>query len=161
MLAVAVVLLLPAVTRADYITVKSSYLNVRSGPGTTFQIVRTITEGESFQLAETKGLWCRIILDDGSEAWVYRSYVEVRKGDMPGMVKKEEIQEPDTTGRETSLLMKPVILAVGITVLLLVFWRRRQLRQRFSHWMQAWSGYRREDPFRYDHRRPERDEWKL
>ena len=43
----------------------------------------------------------------------------------------------------------------------LAVWRRHELMEWFGRKMQALSGYRREDPFRYDDASPDRDEWKL
>jgi SH3-like domain-containing protein len=158
----AAALIMPSLAHADYIVVKSSYLNVRSGPGTSFEVIRTITEGESFQLAETKGLWCRIKLENGSEAWIYRSYVEIRKGDMPGLVKdtpaEEEEKAAEKGGSAWAQLVFIALLLIGAS---LAVWKRHELMDWFGRSMQSASGYRREDPFRYDNGNPDRDDWKM
>jgi type IV pilus assembly protein PilM len=51
------------------------YLNVRSGPGTSFSIVTTVTPGEEYVVLEMQAGWYKLDLMD-SEGWVSTRYVD-------------------------------------------------------------------------------------
>jgi len=49
--------------------------NVRSGPGTKFEILFTIKEGISFKILKRKGNWIHIQHADGDKGWIHKSLV--------------------------------------------------------------------------------------
>lgn len=57
--------------------VTSSSLNMRSGPGTNFAIIRTLTLGTEFTVIKKEGDWLQIRLKDGREGWVHSGYVRL------------------------------------------------------------------------------------
>ncbi len=56
----------------------TGFLNVRSGPGTNFQLLTTLFVGEKVAWVKEEGGWFQIILRDGASGWVTNTYVEVR-----------------------------------------------------------------------------------
>lgn len=49
--------------------------NVRSGPGTRFDILFTVEKGIPFKVVRRKGDWIRIEHADGDKGWIYKSLV--------------------------------------------------------------------------------------
>jgi len=49
--------------------------NVRSGPGTNYDIQFTVDKGVPFKVLEEKGDWIHVIHADGDQGWIYRSLV--------------------------------------------------------------------------------------
>ena len=45
-------------------------VNLRKGPGTSYNIVGNVKKGTSLKILEVNGGWLRVRLDDGSTAWV-------------------------------------------------------------------------------------------
>ena len=62
-------------------TVLSSIANIRSGPGTTFPIVRTMTRGRVMMIAEVRGDWLRLASFRAGRGprWVHRTNVELTR----------------------------------------------------------------------------------
>lgn len=54
-------------------TVTASALNVRSGAGTRYSVVKVISRGTQVTIYETKGSWGRI----GDGQWVYMQYIKI------------------------------------------------------------------------------------
>lgn len=52
------------------------YLNVRSGPDTTYKQVARVLPGEEYVLLEEDGDWVKIVIDDELEGWVFGTFVE-------------------------------------------------------------------------------------
>ena len=56
-----------------YFEVTASSLNVRSGPGTNFGVLRKVYKGNEVQAGERRGDWVRI----DSDGWVHGAYLRV------------------------------------------------------------------------------------
>jgi len=54
------------------ITIKDT-VNVRSGPGMTFDIRSTIGKGIPFKVLEKKGNWFHVRHSDGDQGWIHKS----------------------------------------------------------------------------------------
>lgn len=54
-----------------------SNINIRSGPGTGYQVVSRASRGERFMLADRSSDWYKIILDNGGSGWIASWLVEV------------------------------------------------------------------------------------
>ncbi|SFJ60451.1 SH3 domain-containing protein [Jannaschia pohangensis] len=52
------------------------YLNLRSGPGTRFDILRRLSPGDSVAVLETVGRWYRVRVSSGQEGWVAGDFLE-------------------------------------------------------------------------------------
>ena len=51
-------------------------INIRSGPGTQFRIVRMINSGQKLEVLETEDNWSKIQMPDGLEGWVFTTYLQ-------------------------------------------------------------------------------------
>ncbi|ATW25533.1 N-acetylmuramoyl-L-alanine amidase [Candidatus Formimonas warabiya] len=58
------------------VSVDTSLLNIRSGPGTTFAKVGQATAGQQFTVLEEKEGWLKIQLSDSSTGWLIKDYVK-------------------------------------------------------------------------------------
>jgi SH3-like domain-containing protein len=56
------------------VTIKKN-CNVRSGPGTAFEIVFTVGKGIPFKVNKRKGNWIHIRHADGDRGWIYKTLV--------------------------------------------------------------------------------------
>ncbi len=50
-----------------------SSVNLREGPGGSYKVIGNIKKGTTLTVLEEKGDWLRVCLDDGREAWVFKS----------------------------------------------------------------------------------------
>lgn len=57
----------------------TGWLNVRSGPGTSFAPVGKVNPGEAYPLLAEEGEWYRIQLSQGKEGWVAKQYTVIIK----------------------------------------------------------------------------------
>jgi uncharacterized protein (TIGR02594 family) len=60
-------------------------LNVRSGPGTNFEILDTLTAGDVVEELSAEG-WCPIPMEDGSVGWLARKYLTAAALEAPAPV---------------------------------------------------------------------------
>ncbi len=148
----------PNVAHADYIRIEGSVVNVRQGPGTTFPVLFQADAGEEYSLVSLEGLWCRITLDGGREAWVFRRLVAVLPGTMPNVGKRatKGSAKIEKNGMDKYFFPAGLLLLGGVLV-----WKRKKIVRSWTRKMRDISGYRRESPFRYDERPPEKDRWEL
>jgi len=49
--------------------------NIRSGPGTRFDILFTVERGVPFKVVKTDGDWLNIAHSDGDQGWIHRTLV--------------------------------------------------------------------------------------
>jgi hypothetical protein len=148
---------------ADYIRVKGSVVNVRQGPGTTYQVLFQAKQGDKFDLLKTEGLWCLIKLDDGKQAWVFGRLVDILPGEKS---LKPDSQTVSKTGRKgpSSIWLdhrNKILIFVGVFFAFVLLLKRRRLAESFRLKLREISGYRREQPFRYDNRKPKDDRWEI
>ena len=54
---------------------KKDNCNVRSGPGTGFDIVFTVEKGIPFKVLKRKGAWIHIQHSDGDKGWIHKQLV--------------------------------------------------------------------------------------
>jgi uncharacterized protein YgiM (DUF1202 family) len=55
------------------------YTNIRSGPGTQYEIIGTVVENEVFYVISTEGNWWRIRTKDGKEGYMHKSRIRILK----------------------------------------------------------------------------------
>lgn len=71
-----VLLVVPAIgLAAKNVSVKSTTLNVRTGPGTNFPISMELFEGYPLQVIQQKGDWLQVTDFDNDKGWVFAKYV--------------------------------------------------------------------------------------
>ncbi|WP_418790788.1 N-acetylmuramoyl-L-alanine amidase [Phosphitispora sp. TUW77] len=98
-----------------YLLVKESIVNIRSGPGTGYEIVSKTRAGEQFSILSQEDQWYQIITSDGSSGWIAGWLVEVHalntpsrdgndlydhSGPQPEEPEITETEEPETTETE-------------------------------------------------------------
>ena len=57
------------------LSIKGSRVNIRSGPGTTYSILTTLTKGQQVKALGKQGEWYQVQLPDGKVGWVYATLV--------------------------------------------------------------------------------------
>lgn len=61
-----------------YIKTTNSYVNLRSGPGTGYETVGKLLQGEAGTIIQVDGNWFKIRLTSGQEAWVANWVVDIK-----------------------------------------------------------------------------------
>ena len=51
------------------------YLNLRTGPGSSFAIVQRMYNGDSVEIVERKGGWVRVFHQSGATGWCFEKYL--------------------------------------------------------------------------------------
>lgn len=72
---------LPTVTHAEPLFVNDTndgYLNLRSGPGTNFQIITRLYGGTEVDAIGQSGSWRRVVLPDGTTGWASGNFMSRR-----------------------------------------------------------------------------------
>jgi SH3-like domain-containing protein len=57
------------------VIVKKDNCNVRTGPGTEYDIHFTVDRGVPFKVLEEKGAWLHVVHADGDQGWINRALV--------------------------------------------------------------------------------------
>ncbi|MEO9574122.1 MAG: SH3 domain-containing protein [Tateyamaria sp.] len=55
---------------------KDGWLNLRSGPGTSYRVLQRMDNGLRVEELERSGTWSNIALPNGREGWAYRKYMK-------------------------------------------------------------------------------------
>lgn len=76
-------------------TVTASKLNVRSGPGTNYDSIHTLWQGNVVTVIEGSNGWYKIQLSNGKTGWVSGSYLQVSSSGTP-------VKDLSTTGTVTA-----------------------------------------------------------
>ena len=66
---------------------KDGWLNLRSGPGTSFRVIQRMDNGLRVQELERNGNWSNIALPDGREGWAFRKGMKTASSDSGKMVR--------------------------------------------------------------------------
>ena len=69
----------PQVFSGDTVVVQQTndgFLNMRSGPGTNFDILRRMYPGDRLRVLERQGNWLRVQTANGSKGWASHRYVK-------------------------------------------------------------------------------------
>lgn len=56
----------------------TGYLNVRSGPGTNFEVKTKVTPGDKYDLIEEKDGWYLISIEEDLSGWVISTYADIK-----------------------------------------------------------------------------------
>lgn len=94
--------LTPSVTPQNQVRIVANTVNVRSGPGTGYEVINQLNRDEIVVLQEISAdsLWYRVALDDMIDAWISASLVEFVDEDF--MTTPTQIVQPTRTLRPTS-----------------------------------------------------------
>jgi len=86
-------------TLSQEVTVTASTLNVRRGPGTSYEVVEQFEQGTAVKVLQESNDWMRLFLDDGSTAWIY-GYYTLDAGDSGSGRDDDASQAPSRGGRQ-------------------------------------------------------------
>jgi len=64
------------VSAADYVSVKGDNVNVRSGPGTNYQVSMELFAGYPLKVASTQGDWLKVVDFEKDSGWIHKSLVD-------------------------------------------------------------------------------------
>ena len=56
---------------------RDGYLNLRSGPGTRYRILREMNNGEFVDILESSGSWVRVRHESGATGWAAARYLRI------------------------------------------------------------------------------------
>jgi len=68
--------LVDQVSAANYVSVKGDNVNVRSGPGTNYQVSMELFAGYPLKVSSTQGDWLKVIDFENDTGWIHTSLVE-------------------------------------------------------------------------------------
>ena len=75
----------PSVAETRYVYSPSDgYLNLRTGPGTRYDIIREMYNGERVRIVEYAGRWVRVVHESGARGWASSRYLVRRGAERPG-----------------------------------------------------------------------------
>ena len=57
------------------VIVKADHCNLRTGPGTQYDIAFTVNKGIPFKVLQTKGKWLQVQHADGDSGWIHKKLV--------------------------------------------------------------------------------------
>ena len=156
------VFVFPGPVQADFIRIRGTVVNVRQGPGTSHTVLFQAKQGEEYPLIKTEGLWCLVQLGEEKDAWVFAKLVDIVPGELPESsvsVPEAGPEEPPRTFLEKAV--KPAFYFAILLFFLFLLRNRRRILQKIRMKLMEVSGYKREEPFRYDDRQPRDDTWEL
>ena len=117
---------------------------------------------KEFDLVRTEGLWCLVKIASDQEAWVFRKLVNVVQGNRPGMTSgEEESEDPASSQGGLSIVEKIGFSFIAFLLAIVVIWKRRSILRFAGIKLKEISGYKRDQAFRYDNRKPSDDSWEL
>lgn len=61
---------------ADYVSVKGDNVNVRSGPGTNYQVTLELFAGYPLKITTRQGDWLKVIDYENDSGWIHKSLVD-------------------------------------------------------------------------------------
>lgn len=61
---------------AEYVSIISDNVNVRSGPGTNYQIAMELYAGYPLQVVDKQGEWLKVVDFENDSGWIHGSLVE-------------------------------------------------------------------------------------
>lgn len=71
-----------ATAQAERMTVRSSIANIRSGPGTNYDVIWNVEKNHPLFILEKDGAWYRFRDFEGDEGWIHKSLL----GDTPAVI---------------------------------------------------------------------------
>ena len=75
MVLIILILCYSPVNAASRLSVKAGIANMRSGPGTKYEVLWQVEKFHPFMLVEKKGNWMRVKDFEGDSAWLHKSLV--------------------------------------------------------------------------------------
>ncbi len=96
---------------ADYVTVRSDAVNVRTGPGTDHQVAMELFAGYPLQVLERQGEWLRIVDFEKDSGWIHTSLVETNNTVIVNASTSVNMRaEPSTSSAVVATVERGVVL---------------------------------------------------
>lgn len=76
-------------------TIKGSSVNIRKGPGLTYNVITQLKKGEKLDILEESGSWVKTKTTDDIIGWVSSSYIE--KGTTSAQIEHPKTPEPENS----------------------------------------------------------------
>lgn len=106
-----IVLLCPALTTAQTVSVKKDTVNVRSGPGTSYPVSMELFKGYPLKVLETKGDWLKVSDFENDQGWIFSPLVVPNHTVIVnGKTSINMRSKPDTTGSIVATVDRGVVL---------------------------------------------------
>ncbi len=89
----------PASNPETVAVVNVSALNVRSGPGTTYERIGVISQNTTMTILKEQGEWLQIRLNNGETGWIFKEYASLNQNPVPAPLTPQTPSQPapDTT----------------------------------------------------------------
>jgi uncharacterized protein YgiM (DUF1202 family) len=107
---------------ASKVYVTGGKVNIRSGPGTSFEIITSVRNNAALEKLDIKGNWTKIKMENGQEGWIFNKLISATPIDplkvSSDAVKKLLIEVNKATGSEylTSVVVKEKGMLLEVTV---------------------------------------------
>ncbi|GAQ16692.1 N-acetylmuramoyl-L-alanine amidase LytC precursor [Oceanobacillus picturae] len=85
---------------ADEIELTGDSVNIRSGPGTNFDVIGSGNSGDTYELLEEQGDWMRIQFNE-EDGWVTSSFTKMAEAEKEEEKEDEKVTETSTSPVET------------------------------------------------------------
>jgi uncharacterized protein YgiM (DUF1202 family) len=98
-------LLVPAATAVETLTITGDQAIVRAKPGVTHPILTLVPRGAIFPVLETQDEWYKILLEDGREGWITRAVGRVEEEE-----RKLTVAAPQPAGAPGTLTRRGLVI---------------------------------------------------
>jgi len=99
------------VLAADYVSVIGDNVNVRSGPGTNYQVAMELFAGYPLKVVTTQGDWLKIVDFENDSGWIHNSLVEPGNTVIVNGEKSVNMRaEPSTTSNIIATVDRGVVM---------------------------------------------------
>ncbi len=88
-----------AVSAAQRVTVKAGIANIRSGPGTKYEVLWQVEQYHPFLVIEKKGNWYKVKDFEGDMAWIHKSLLGKMTGVITRKTKSNVRSKPTTKSK--------------------------------------------------------------
>ncbi|QDP40709.1 SH3 domain-containing protein [Radiobacillus deserti] len=109
------VLSISSVVYASNAIILVNDLNVRSGPGLDYDVIRQVHQNEQYKILSEEGEWVEIQLKDGTVGWVTKEFISTpgEATDEADVQAPEQRESNDSTKRHITTLYKTTNLRTG------------------------------------------------
>ena len=101
---VLILLNLAMTAAAQPLVVEASLLNVRSGPGTNFQVVDQVPQGTVLKVIQKSNDWAQVVLPSGNRGWVAAWYTKTYNPGRYAMVDVERLNIRSGPGTSNAII---------------------------------------------------------
>lgn len=82
-------------------TIKGENVNIRKGPGLTYDVLKKLNKGAKISIIQMSGSWYKVKTSEGIIGWVSSSYILINSDNNAGVTDKKSEAEPKNTDKKT------------------------------------------------------------